>query len=117
MSDQKPKDVKDSKVLSANQGDSKAPEAAEKSKPGNPMAQRKPKKAEWTLSRVINRAKRFDSVESWASGAPSSFKAASSHGWIEKCQGFFTKTPNVGSSRSKSVNSGKVRQSKTLKAS
>lgn len=48
---------------------------------------KKEKKSPWTVDRCFKAAKRFDSVEAWAKGAPSSYKAADAHGWVEKCSG------------------------------
>lgn len=42
-------------------------------------------KSQWTLERCRKASKRFESVESWEKGAPSSFKAATAHGWVAKC--------------------------------
>jgi len=47
----------------------------------------KEKKSNWSLERCQKAAKRFETVSAWQTGAPSSFKAASAHGWVEKCSG------------------------------
>ena len=45
----------------------------------------KEKKSKWSLERCTKAAKRFESVSAWEAGAPSSFKAASAHGWVDQC--------------------------------
>jgi DNA-binding transcriptional regulator YiaG len=44
-------------------------------------------KSQWSVERCLKASKRFDSVEAWEKGAPSSFKAATAHGWVDKCTG------------------------------
>lgn len=44
-------------------------------------------KSKWSLERCSKSAKRFETVDAWEKGAPSSFKAAAAHGWIDKCSG------------------------------
>lgn len=46
---------------------------------------KKESKSPWTKERCFKASKRFDTVEAWAKGAPSSYKAASAHGWVEQC--------------------------------
>jgi len=45
----------------------------------------KEKNSKWSLERCQKAAKRFDSVTAWETGAPSSFKSATAHGWVEQC--------------------------------
>lgn len=48
---------------------------------------KKEKKAKkvWTLEKCLKVAKRFSSQTQWAHGAPSSFKSATSHKWLDQC--------------------------------
>ena len=48
---------------------------------------KKEKKAKkvWTLEKCLKAARRFLSQEEWARQAPSSFKSASSHRWLDQC--------------------------------
>lgn len=54
---------------------------------GAPSAQakREAKKSRWTIALCKKYAKRFHSAEAWAEGAPASFKAAKSKGWLKEC--------------------------------
>lgn len=45
----------------------------------------KEKKSPWTESRCLRAAHRFSTVAAWQEGAPSSFKAATSRGWLKAC--------------------------------
>ena len=58
-----------------------------KKAPSVSMADTKKKKDKWTVGRCQRVAKRFASVQEWEFGAPSSFKAATSKGWIKECSG------------------------------
>ena len=42
-------------------------------------------KQPWTLKRCLKAARRFSNEEDWKQGAPSSYKAAHSHGWVKEC--------------------------------
>lgn len=44
----------------------------------------KPKR-EWTIQACKKAAGRFTTEEQWAEGAPSSYKVATSRGWINEC--------------------------------
>lgn len=46
---------------------------------------RKDKKSTWTVERCQKASKRFDSVEAWSKGHPSSYKSAVAHGWVAEC--------------------------------
>ena len=50
-----------------------------------PAALKKVVKIGWVESRAHKYAKRFDTLEQWAIGHQSSYKAAVAHGWIESC--------------------------------
>jgi hypothetical protein len=45
----------------------------------------KPTKAKWTVERAMKAARRFDTEDAWKAGAPASYKAAISHGWVAAC--------------------------------
>jgi hypothetical protein len=45
----------------------------------------KEKNSKWSLERCQKVAKRFESVSAWQAGAPSAFKSAQAHGWVEQC--------------------------------
>lgn len=45
----------------------------------------KKSKKVWTLEKCLKVAKRFPTKDEWVRGAPSSYKSALSHQWIEKC--------------------------------
>ncbi len=47
-------------------------------------ATKTPKK-EWTVQACKKAAGRFTTEEEWANGAPSSYKVATHHGWINEC--------------------------------
>jgi hypothetical protein len=78
-----------------------APEAAKgakkepKKKEGAPheSARQEKKKSRWTLEMCMKYARRFESREAWQAGAPSSFKSAMSHGWVEACCAKMTAHP------------------------
>lgn len=48
-------------------------------------------KQPWTLQRCLKAARRFATEEEWRQGAPSSYKAAHSHGWVKDCFAAFRK--------------------------
>jgi hypothetical protein len=48
-------------------------------------AKREAKQSRWTMDLCMKYAKRFDSVEAWAAGMPSSYKAAVARGFMDKC--------------------------------
>jgi hypothetical protein len=50
----------------------------------------KEKKSAWSVERCLKAAHRFTSEEEWKKGAPSSYKAAVSHGWHAECCRSFT---------------------------
>lgn len=43
------------------------------------------KQSRWTLDLCKKYARRFDSAEAWAKGAPACYKAAVAHGWEKEC--------------------------------
>jgi len=47
--------------------------------------QKKREKEKWSLERCKKAASRFIEEGAWKAGAPSSYKAAVSHGWREQC--------------------------------
>jgi len=51
------------------------------------------KKPKWTLQRCRKIARRFDSVKQWQFGAPSSFKSAEAHGWVDTIEDQVWKNP------------------------
>ncbi len=51
------------------------------------------KKAKWTLQRCRKIARRFDTLKQWQFGAPSSFKSAQAHGWVETIEDQVWKNP------------------------
>jgi hypothetical protein len=58
--------------------------AAKKEKKGATQNSREVvKKAKWTLQRCRKIARRFDTVEQWKFGAPSSYKSAEAHDWVK----------------------------------
>jgi len=46
---------------------------------------REKRESKWSLERCMKFAKRFDTVEQWAKGTPSCYKAAVAHGWDIQC--------------------------------
>lgn len=58
-----------------------------KKKEGNPQGQAREekKKSRWTMEMCMKYARRFNSREAWQAGAPSSYKSAMSHGWVDAC--------------------------------
>jgi hypothetical protein len=62
----------------------------------------KSSKVPWSEARCLSKAKRFDSVEAWAKGAPSSFKAANAHGWVDACTSHMSgKVVGIGKAKKK----------------
>lgn len=51
----------------------------------SPMQMQKVVKMGWNEKRCKKFAGRFDTLEEWAKGHQSSFKAAVAHGWVESC--------------------------------
>lgn len=49
----------------------------------------------WTLAVCMKAAKRFDSVEAWKHGFPSSYKAAVSRGYDKQCSAHMTTKATV----------------------
>lgn len=65
-----------------------AAEASSKTKPKKAASSAnrdKLKKAPWTEARCHKAAGRFTTVAAWQEGAPSSYKAATSRGWLKAC--------------------------------
>ncbi len=59
-------------------------------------------KHDWTEARCKKAASRFDSVDAWQKGAPSSYKAAFAHGWVEACSNNMTgKVVGIGKGKKK----------------
>ncbi len=59
---------------------------AKKAKPAqDAYSPKKSTKPEWTAERCAKFAKRFESVDAWKTGAPSSYKAAEARGWVAQC--------------------------------
>jgi len=59
---------------------------------------KKSKGSDWNVNRCKKFAKRFNSESDWGSGHPSSFKAASSNGWLKECKNSFGENEkNAGS--------------------
>lgn len=61
-----------------------AEKTTQKKSPSNTVRAEK-KKSPWTLERCVKAAHRFTNPTEWADGAPSSFKAATAHGWVAQC--------------------------------
>lgn len=57
-----------------------------------PMQQNKVVKLAWDEKRCKKFASRFDTLEDWATGHQSSYKAAVAHGWVESCSKHMTDT-------------------------
>jgi len=49
--------------------------------------EKKATKQPWTVERCKKNARRFATADDWKHGAPSSYKAAESKGWIKECCG------------------------------
>ena len=62
---------------------------------------KKAKKVAWSLKRCKKAANRFNNVDEWANGAPSSYKAACSHGWLDECTSHMDGSKVVGISKAK----------------
>ncbi len=54
------------------------------------IKKRESKGSRWTLEACMKAAKRFDSVEAWSKGFPSSYKAAVSRGYDKQCSAHMT---------------------------
>ena len=65
----------------------KKEEAAAEDSTSTPQAaaKREAKKSRWTPALCMKFARRFDSEGEWASGAPSSYKAAVARGFVADC--------------------------------
>ena len=53
-------------------------------------SQRENKVSRWTLEACMKAAKRFDSVDAWKHGFPSSYKAAVARGFDKQCSAHMT---------------------------
>lgn len=51
----------------------------------NNHATKEKRKSRWTIEACKKAARRFDSRDAWAQGAPSSYKSAVAHGWEAEC--------------------------------
>jgi hypothetical protein len=51
------------------------------------------KKAKWTLQRCRKIARRFESLEQWKFGGPSSYKSALAHDWVKTIEDQVWKNP------------------------
>jgi hypothetical protein len=72
-------------------------------------AKREAQQSRWTVEACLKAAKRFDSVEAWAKGAPSSYKAAFARGYMDKCTAHMTgKTMTKATKPVKTVAKGKT---------
>jgi hypothetical protein len=47
---------------------------------------REEKKQAWTIERCKKAAARFETLNEWKEGAPSSFKSATARGWVKDCE-------------------------------
>lgn len=72
-----------------------AKDTAKKKESGTPTqnSRETEKKPKWTLQRCRKIARRFDSVKQWQFGAPSSFKSAQAHGWVDAIEDQVWKNP------------------------
>lgn len=70
---------------------SNKPEAGAAAVPAQASYGKKKIKPEWSLARCKKFARRYTSVQEWEAGSPSSFKAATAHGWINECKTLFKK--------------------------
>ena len=52
--------------------------------------QNRREKQKWTVERCKKAARRFLDEQAWKAGAPSSYKAAVSHGWRDQCVAHMT---------------------------
>lgn len=62
-----------------------APAAAEETVETVDHKKREHKVSRWTLEACMHASKRFDSVDAWRTGHPSSFKAATARGYAKDC--------------------------------
>ncbi len=59
-------------------------------------------KPNWTIQRAKRCARRFNSVEEWSKGHPSSYKAATAHGWLRDCSAHMkSKVADINANRPK----------------
>lgn len=56
----------------------------------------KAEKKKWDLARCRKIANRFKSELEWSVGAPSSYKSAKAHGWVEEILGQIASRRNAG---------------------
>jgi hypothetical protein len=85
MAETKPAAKKEAAPAAAAGGEKKA---------HNPRV--KKKEVFWTLERCMKTARRFHSLEEWAAGTPSCYKAAVARGYVAQCTSHMTtKTTKV----------------------
>jgi hypothetical protein len=82
---------KPEKAEKAEKKDAKG--AGEKKSTPHTAARNEKKKSRWTEAVCVKYAKRFQTREEWAAGAPSSYKAAVSHGWEKVCCAHMSSKP------------------------
>ena len=70
----------------------KAAPAADAADKQHEVKVRESKASRWTLEACMKAAKRFDTVEAWAKGFPSSYKAAVARGFDKQCSAHMTGT-------------------------
>jgi hypothetical protein len=85
----------------------------EESKSPKTQKKREEKISRWTLELCMKYAKRFDSVDAWAQGAPSCFKAATARGFVAKCSSHMSgKTKTVATPKTKTAAPAKKKTGK-----
>lgn len=86
-------------------------------------ATKEKRKSRWTVEACKKAARRFDSREAWAQGAPSSYKSAVAHGWEAEClkvlrkPDLSTKTPGMQPQKGTGVAATRTTKPTTTKKS
>lgn len=68
----------------------KAAPAADAADQVHEIKKRESKASRWTLEACMKAAKRFDTVDAWSKGFPSSYKAAVARGFDKQCMAHMT---------------------------
>jgi hypothetical protein len=79
-------------------GKDKEKESAKKEEPKQHISLvKRSKSSKWTVKKCAKYARKFENLEQWKDGAPSSFKSAQANGWLKECEKEFRKPTQDGS--------------------
>mgnify|MGYP005660974151 CR=1 FL=1 len=85
-------------------GKDKEKESPNKEQPKQHIALvKREKSSKWSAKKCAKYARKFEDLEQWKAGAPSSFKSAQANGWLKECEKEFRKPAQDGSKYKKSA--------------